>query len=63
MELYCCKNEECEGEDQNAGYKVVIILVSRLEHMEHVITADNWFTSPILFLGYFEARFQSSWDL
>ena len=49
IEIYCGNNKECEGEDQIAGYKVVISLVSGLEHVGYVITCENWFTSPILF--------------
>jgi hypothetical protein len=60
MEIYCGKSEECEGEDQNTGYKVVTSLVSGLEHMGHVITCDNWFTSPILFWDLLKLGFRAT---
>jgi hypothetical protein len=60
MEVYCGKSEECEGEDQNTGYKVVTSLVSGLEHVGHVITCDNWFTSPILFWDLLKLGFRAT---
>lgn len=60
MENCCGRNKECEGEDQNVGYKMMTILVTKLEHMGHVITCDNWFTSLFLFLGLLKLRFRAT---
>jgi hypothetical protein len=60
MEIYCGKSEECEGKDQNTGYKVVTSSVSGLEHVGYMITCDNWFTSPILFWDLLKLSFRAT---
>ena len=36
------------------------ILVTKLEHMGHVITCDNWFTNLFLFLGLLKLGFKAT---
>jgi hypothetical protein len=50
LEVYCGKEESLNAKDEAlVGYKVVMRLLEGLEVKGHIVTCDNFFTSPKLF--------------
>jgi hypothetical protein len=60
MKVYCGANHE--DVEHAIGYKIVVRLMDEYENKNHIVTCDNFFSSPTLFLDLLKVEVHATWS-